>query len=50
MAYTPHTSKEILEMLKVIGVSSIEELFNDIPDDIKKKAKDNFILPPPISE
>lgn len=50
MAYTPHTSKEILEMLKAIGVSSIEELFNDIPDDIKKKAKDNFILPPPISE
>uniref|UniRef100_A0A7C3MJY3 Probable glycine dehydrogenase (decarboxylating) subunit 1 n=1 Tax=Dictyoglomus thermophilum TaxID=14 RepID=A0A7C3MJY3_DICTH len=50
MAYIPHTSKEILEMLKAIGVSSTEELFNDIPDDIKKKAKENFILPPPISE
>jgi len=50
MPYFPHTPKEIEEMLSFLGKKSIEELFEDIPDEIKKRAKENFKLPPPISE
>lgn len=32
MDFTPHTTDEISEMLRVIGVSSIKELFSGIPD------------------
>jgi len=32
--YIPHTSSEIKEMLKVIGVENIEELFREIPKEI----------------
>ena len=35
--YLSHTSKEISEMLKVIGANSIEELFCDIPENLKAK-------------
>lgn len=35
--YIPHTEQEIKEMLDVIGVSSIDDLFVDIPDEIKFK-------------
>lgn len=35
--YIPHTKEEIKEMLQVIGVSSIEELFCDIPEEVKIK-------------
>ncbi|PMQ01546.1 MAG: glycine dehydrogenase (aminomethyl-transferring) [Dictyoglomus sp. NZ13-RE01] len=50
MTYFPHTKKEIEEMLKEIGVESIEELFLDIPEEIRELANKNFLLPPPISE
>lgn len=33
--YLPHTEQDIKEMLEVIGVSSIDELFNEIPDELK---------------
>ncbi len=33
--YLPHTEKEIKEMLDVIGVKNIDELFNDVPDTLK---------------
>lgn len=45
--YFPHTEKDIQEMLKRIGVKSIDELFNDIPDSLKGK---DFALPPSMSE
>ncbi len=32
--YLPHTDKEIKEMLSVIGVDSIEDLFNEIPREL----------------
>ena len=30
--FTPHTPQEINEMLRVIGVNSIEELFEQVPE------------------
>ena len=34
MDFVPHDDKTITEMLKVIGVNKIEDLFNDIPKDL----------------
>lgn len=34
MRYTPHTSEDIKQMLKAIGVSSIDELFSDIKPEM----------------
>ncbi|MCF7945525.1 MAG: aminomethyl-transferring glycine dehydrogenase subunit GcvPA [Spirochaetia bacterium] len=34
-SYVPHTSEDIDEMLASIGVSRIEDLFADIPQDVK---------------
>jgi glycine dehydrogenase subunit 1 len=36
--YTPHTEEEIKEMLKTIGVDSIEDLFKDIKPSYKPKS------------
>lgn len=35
MPFIPHTEKEVQEMLDAIGVSSIEDLFDEIPSDLK---------------
>lgn len=48
MRFTPHNNKDIEEMLKEIGVSSIDELFEDIPNEVKLKRELN--LPPPLDE
>ena len=34
MRYIPHTEQDIRQMLDVIGVASIRDLFRDIPDDL----------------
>ena len=47
-SYVPNTEKERLEMLADIGLSSMEELFSDIPEDLKLKRPLN--LPEPMSE
>lgn len=47
MKYTPHTQSEIEQMLAEIGVSSTDELFNDIADDLRAKS---FDLPKGMSE
>lgn len=48
MTYTPHTPREIEEMLEEIGVSSIEDLFNSIPED--DRMEESLDLPPSLSE
>ncbi|RKX75462.1 MAG: aminomethyl-transferring glycine dehydrogenase subunit GcvPA [Spirochaetes bacterium] len=46
--YLPHTEEEIAEMLTTIGVSSIDELFSDIPEAMRLKGSIN--IPQGISE
>lgn len=40
-AYIPHTEQDIQEMLKTIGVSSVEDLLKEIPDDLRVKGELN---------
>ena len=48
MPYIQNTKRETEQMLKTIGVKSIDELFASIPDDVKLKG--GLKLPPPVSE
>ena len=45
--YLPNTDADRRAMLREIGVSSIEELFQDIPEKLRHA---RFKLPPPLSE
>ena len=45
--YLPHTDAERNAMLREIGVSSADELFQDIPEKFRNV---QFKLPPPLSE
>jgi glycine dehydrogenase subunit 1 len=47
MAYTPHTAADHERMLDAIGVTSIEDLFADIPPAVRADA---FAVPPPLTE
>ncbi len=47
MPYIPHTPEEIREMLDVIGVEDIEDLFAEIPEELRPKS---FDLPPGMTE
>ncbi|MBN1483431.1 MAG: aminomethyl-transferring glycine dehydrogenase subunit GcvPA [Chloroflexia bacterium] len=47
MSYTPHTEAQRREMLRAIGVGSIEALFVDVPTDFRFPQLD---LPQPLSE
>ena len=47
MNYIPHTQAEKQEMLKAIGVKSVDELFKDIPAALMPKS---FDMPPGRSE
>lgn len=40
--YFPHTEDEIQEMLKTIGVNSLEELYAEIPEELKVKHELNI--------
>lgn len=42
MPYIPHSPQDLSAMLKTVGVSSIEDLFADIPPDMRPKS---FALP-----
>src|SRR5258708_4955324 len=47
MAFIPHTADDIARMLEVIGVRSIEDLFDEIPTDLRTGALN---VPSPLSE
>jgi glycine dehydrogenase subunit 1 len=38
MAFIPHTEKDVAEMLAAIGVTSIEQLFEEIPANLRVKS------------
>ncbi len=48
MRYFPHTEKDIKKMFSSIGVSSIDELFNSIPENLR--IKKNWFSKKPLSE
>lgn len=47
MSYVPHTKDDIAVMLKAIGLSSVDELFRDIPASLRPKS---FNIPAGSSE
>jgi glycine dehydrogenase subunit 1 len=46
--YLPHTQEDIRQMLDVVGVGSLEELYADVPGSVK--LKDGYELPEEMSE
>ncbi len=48
MRYLPHTKEDIESMLKVTGLSSLDDLFDSIPDDLK--TKQGIDIPKALSE
>src|SRR5580658_3765349 len=47
MAFIPHTADDVARMLEAIGVGSIDELFDEIPAELRAGA---LGLPPAMSE
>ncbi len=48
MRYLPHTDEEIQDMLRVVGVDGLEDIFPSIPDDCRRRQELN--LPDPLTE
>ncbi len=48
MRYLPHTSEDIRQMLQVVGVAGLDDLFATIPEDCRRK--DRLDLPKPLTE
>jgi glycine dehydrogenase subunit 1 len=48
MAFIPHTEPEVAAMLAAIGVSCIEELFDEIPASLRVRSLDG--IPPALNE
>ncbi len=48
MPFIPHTEEEVARMLEAIGVSDIEELFDEIPEELRFRGPKN--LPSAVSE
>ena len=46
--YFPHTKEDIKQMLDVVGVGSLDELYADVPESVKLKA--DYELPEEMSE
>src|SRR5450756_2024228 len=47
MTYIPNTDADRAEMLKVVGVASVEDLFHDVPSQHRFP---DLVLPPALSE
>jgi glycine dehydrogenase subunit 1 len=50
MAFTPHTAVDIKAMLDTIGVSSINDLFSEIPNDLRSEGLNIAMIPDAINE
>jgi len=37
MDYVPHTPEDLKQIMKTIGISSMDDLFDDIPEKFKLK-------------
>ena len=48
MRYLPHTEEDVQQMLEVIGLESLTDLFSTVPNKCWRKKK--FELPAPLSE
>ncbi|MFW6157167.1 MAG: glycine dehydrogenase, partial [Armatimonadota bacterium] len=48
MPWLPHSERDRAEMLEAIGVDTVDELFAEIPDDIRESARPD--LPAPLTE
>lgn len=48
MPYIPHTEEDVREMLSTIGVASIEELFADVPQELR--IQDDLNVPSALDE
>ncbi len=48
MAFIPHTDKDLAEMLEAIGAESIDDLFDEIPDELRIDSLDG--IPEALSE
>ncbi|MDZ7835136.1 MAG: hypothetical protein U5K84_07080 [Alkalibacterium sp.] len=48
--YLPTTSQDRKEMLETIGISSIKELFSDIPESTRATKEKTIELKPALSE
>ena len=48
MPFIPHTEQDIRDMLETIGVSDIEQLFDEIPQNLRSGELEN--IPPAMSE
>lgn len=46
--YIPHTTEDVQQMLEAVGLTSVDELFSDIPEDVALKRDLN--LKPAMSE
>ena len=50
MPFIPHTDDEIREMLATIGANSIEDLFDEIPANLKISEKELAGIPTAMTE
>jgi len=48
MRYLPHTDADVKSMLAAVGVTQLDDLFDEIPDDCRRKRP--LALPQPMSE
>jgi len=47
MTYSPHTTADRAAMLAAIGVASVDDLFDDIPQAVRAA---EWVVPPPLTE
>ncbi|HLA39735.1 MAG TPA: hypothetical protein VJ417_07055, partial [Candidatus Glassbacteria bacterium] len=38
MRYTPHTEDDVRRMLETIGIGSVDDLFQSIPENVQRES------------